>query len=120
MSWPDRVGAVLDRQPADPMTAYFSVNAILATCAARWMAAAIIVLGISPFTAPFSTFDGAEIAAEQILHSCDAPLKVVQDATDFTCLTSCATPLAFVSAFDPLMRPDITDVFPVKVLVLRI
>ena len=102
------------------MTASFSVSSILATRAARWMAAAIIVLGISPFTAPFSTFDAAEIAAEQILHSGDAQLKVVQDATDVACSMSDALPPAFLAVFDPLMVSNPTDVHPVKVLVLRI
>ena len=102
------------------MIAQLSLRTVLSTRVARLMAAAIIALAVSPFTAPFSTFEAAEIAAGQVLHSDDGQLKVAQDATDCDFVTPSATPLALDRSLDGASLSNRIDVRPVRVLVLRI
>jgi hypothetical protein len=96
------------------------VRTVLSTRLAGFFAAAIIVLSVSPFTAPFSTFDAAEIASEQVLHAGDAPVKVAQDTTDFDFVPASAVPTALETAFDGAALSNCLDVRPIRVLVLRI
>ena len=102
------------------MTDYGSVRRVLATRLAKFLAAAIIVLGISPLTAPFATFDAAEIAWARVLHAGDAQLKVVQDTTDVTFITISTSPLTLHLALDSARLTDRTDIRPIRILVLRI
>jgi hypothetical protein len=93
---------------------------VLRTGIAKFFAAAIIVLALLPFTAPFSTFAVAEIASERNLHSGAAQLKLVEDTT----------PVSFVSmnAFDVTLGASVDSVLPaalidgqrIRALVLRI
>jgi hypothetical protein len=111
---------ILKALPPDPMIAPLSVRTVLPTWLARFFAAAIIVLAVSPFTAPFSTFDAAEIASDQVLHAGDAQVKIAQDTTDFVFNPASAIPTALETAFDGAALSNRLDVRPIRVLVLRI
>jgi hypothetical protein len=102
------------------MIAPLSIRTVLPTWLARFFAAAIIVLAVSPFTAPFSTFDAAEIARDQVLHAGDAQLKIAQDATDFVFNPASTIPTALETAFDGATLSNRLDVRPIRVVVLRI
>jgi hypothetical protein len=102
------------------MIAQLSLRSVLSTRMARIMAAAIIALAISPFTAPFSTFDLAEIVSQHALHSGDPQLKVTQDTTDCVFTMASAIPVALEASFDGASLSNRIDVRPVRVLVLRI
>src|SRR5712671_4102432 len=48
----------------------------------RCLATALLVLAVSPFTAPFSTFDGADILTLSPMHAGDVKVKDVDHAID--------------------------------------
>ena len=102
------------------MIAHLSVRTVLATRLAKFMAAAIVVLAILPFTAPFSSFAAVEIVSEQILHAGASQLKTVQDTTDLAFLTTSALLLMFFFAMDRASMSDRPDVRRIRILVLRI
>ena len=101
---------------ADDLT----VRTVLGTSIAKFLAAAIVVLALVPFTAPFSTFDAVEIASEQVLHSNAVQTKAVQGMTDVLSLPTTACTLMFSTAVHSAAPADSTDVLPFRVLVLRI
>lgn len=101
------------------MIAQLSLRTVLPTRTSRFLAAAIIALAFTPFTAPFSAFDLAEVVTLH-LHSGDAQLKLAKDTTDFVCISTSVMPLALVASFDGALLSNRVDVVPVRVLVLRI
>jgi hypothetical protein len=101
---------------ADDLT----VRTVLGTSIAKLLAAAIVVLALVPCTAPFSTFDAVEIAAEQTLHANAVQTKTVQDMTDVLCLSIHTSTLMLSTAVHSAALADCTNVLPFRVLVLRI
>ena len=101
---------------ADDLT----IRTVLGTYVAKFLAAAIVVLALVPFTAPFSTFDALEIVSEQVLHSNAVQTKAVQDMTDVLSLPTAACTLILSTAIHSAALADSTDVLPFRVLVLRI
>ena len=101
------------------MIAQLSLRTVLPTRTSRFLAAAIIALAITPFTAPFSAFDLAEVVSLHV-HSSDAQLKLAKDTTDFVFISTSAIPLLLVASFDGAPLSNRIDVRPVRVLVLRI
>ena len=101
------------------MMAQLSLRTVLPTRTSRFLAAAIILLAITPFTAPFSAFDLAEMVSPHV-HSSDAQLKVAKDTTDFVLVSTSPILLALVASFDGASLSNRIDVHPVRVLVLRI
>ena len=97
-----------------------SVRTVLGTYVAKFLAATIVVLTLTPFTAPFSTFDAAEIVSEQVLHSNASPAKTVQDMTDVLSLPPAACALTLSNTIQSAALADCNDVRPFLVLVLRI
>jgi hypothetical protein len=97
-----------------------SVRTVLGTYVAKFLAAAIVVLALVPFTAPFSTFDAVEIVAEQVVHVNAPQTKAVQDLTDALCLPTTACALTLDDTVQAVGLADSTDVRPFRVLVLRI
>ena len=97
-----------------------SVRTVLGTFAAKFLAALIVVLTLTPFTAPFSTFDAVEIASEQVLHNNASPAKTAPDMTDVLSVPTAACALMLSSAVQSIALADGTDVPPFRVLVLRI
>jgi hypothetical protein len=110
---------LLKDRRADPMMAQLSLRTVLPTRTSRLLAAAIILLAITPFTAPFSAFDPAEMVSPHV-HSSDAQLKVAKDATDFVLISTSPISLALVASLDGVPPSNRIDVHPVRVLVLRI
>jgi len=101
------------------MFAQLSLRTVLPTRTSRLLAAVIIALAFTPFTAPFSTFDLAEVVSLHV-HSSDAQLKLAKDTTDFVCISTSVIVLALVASFDVASLLNRVDVRPVRVLVLRI
>jgi hypothetical protein len=104
----------------DSMAGDLTIRTVLDTRAARFLAAAIVVLAVMPFTAPFSTFDAVEIVSEQVLHANAAQTNVVQDMSDVLCPPTAACALMVSIAIQSTALADRTDVLPFRVLVLRI
>src|SRR5262245_34964879 len=102
------------------MAGDLSVRTVLRTYVAKFLAAALVVLTLTPFTAPFSTFDAVEIVSEQVLHSNASPAKTVQDMTDVLPLPTAAHALTLSNTIQGVVPADFTDVRPFLVLVLRI
>ena len=102
------------------MSPHLRVRTVLVTRLARFAAAVIIVLGISPFTAPFSTFDPAEILSEQVLHAGASQVKAVQDISECLLVSAGTSPLMLDVIVDGLRVADLLSIRPVRVVVLRI
>ena len=58
----------------------------------RFFAAFIVVLAITPFTAPFSSFGVAEFVSEKALHGSSDSGKLADDLTDLAFLVVHALP----------------------------
>src|SRR5215510_4342021 len=97
---------------ADDLT----VRTVLGTSIAKFLAAAIVVLALVPFTGPFSTFDALEIVSEQVLHSNAVQAKAAQDTTDVLSLPTAACALVLSTAVHSAALADSTDVLPFRVL----
>jgi hypothetical protein len=97
-----------------------SVRTVLGTYVAKFLAATIVVLALTPFTAPFSTFDAAEIVSEQVLHANALPAKAVQDITDVLTLPPAACGLTPSHTIHSTALAECNDVRPFLVVVLRI
>src|SRR5262245_61226780 len=93
---------------------------VLRTRTAKIFAAAIIVLTILPFTAPFSTFAVAEIASERILHSGAGQLKLLEDTTTVTFISMSALDLTLEASVDSVLPAALIDGQRIRALVLRI
>jgi hypothetical protein len=93
---------------------------VLRSRIAKIFAAAIIVLAILPFTAPFSTFAVAEIASERILHSGAAQLKLVEDTTTVAFISMNALDVTLGASVDSVLPAALIDGQRVRALVLRI
>jgi hypothetical protein len=102
------------------MTDDLSVRTVLGTSVAKFLAAAIVVLALVPFTAPFSTFDSVEIVAEQAVHLNAPQTKTVQDLTDVLCIPTTACALTLDDTVQAVGLAHSTDGRPFRVLVLRI
>jgi hypothetical protein len=98
----------------------FSLRTVLGTSVAKFLAAAIVVLALVPFTAPFSTFDAVEIVAEQVVHMNAPQAKAVQGLTDALFLPTTACALTLDGTVQAVGLAVSTDVRPFPVLVLRI
>ena len=96
-----------------------SVRTVLETPVAKFLAAAIVVLAVMPFTAPFSTFDAVEIVSEHALHANAVQTKAVQDMTDVVHAPTAACALRFDHTILSVGLADSIDVPPFRVLVLR-
>ena len=110
----------MKRSRLDLMADDLSVRTVLDTSVAKFLAAAIVVLAVVPFTAPFSTFDAVEIAVEQVVHVNAPQAKAVQDLTDVLCLPATACALMLDDTVQAVGFAHSTDVRPFRVLVLRI
>lgn len=90
------------------------------TLAVRMAATCLIVLTILPFTAPFSTFDLAEVT-ENAGHGDGASAakesKDLGPALTVTTAFDCLTPIATAQTTDPL---PLASIFVQKSLVLRL
>lgn len=102
------------------MAGDLSVRTVLGTSVAKFLAAAIVVLALVPFTAPFSTFDAVEIVGEQVVHVNAPPIKAIQDLSDVLCVPTTACGLTLNGTVASVALADATDVRPFRVLVLRI
>jgi hypothetical protein len=76
------VGADLDKETGITMSTLVSLRAVHRSRLAKFFAVCLVALSVSPFTAPFSTFDKAEILGETAVYAGHGSAKLVQEATD--------------------------------------
>jgi hypothetical protein len=97
-----------------------SVRAFHRTALARFFAACLVILSISPFTAPFSTFDASEMLGETVVHAGHGSAKLVQETSDLG-WAAASEPVLFVDGFSQLNGwPPRKDVHSRRSTVLRI
>ena len=84
------------------MTGHLSVLRVRRLLISRFFAGLIVVLAITPFTAPFSSFGLAELVSEKSLHGSSDSGKLADDLTDLAFLVVHALPtLAADYGFGP-------------------
>jgi hypothetical protein len=87
---------------------------------AKFFAASLFVLVVSPLTAPFSTFDLAEILCEPSLHVDAGDVKLIQDVIDLAGIVADISPALIDVRCPTARRTEPPDVQPLSPLVLRI
>ena|SRR5580765_1063931 len=92
------------------MTGRLSIVRVRRLLISRFFAAFIVVLAITPFTAPFSSFGVAEFVGEKSLHGSSDSGKLADDLTDLAFLVVQALPTLaadYGSARATIARPDL-------------
>lgn len=99
----------------------FSTIRARRTALARFLAAMLVALAISPFTAPFSAVDVAELDGGTPLHLAQASaLKALKDVATLDPFIVAFVPSSFwAAAFRDLLNGHLS-IRPILVLVLRI
>ena len=101
------------------MAPVLCLRTVLNTRFARALAAVIIVLAITPFTAPFSSFNPVEIVSEQVLHA-GTSAKAAQDTTDLDALALGEALFTRPIVLDAVRLSELSVAGPISVVVLRI
>jgi len=87
---------------------------------AKLFATILVVLAVSPLTAPFSTFDAADMLGETLVHSDGGAGKLVQDAIDLTNIVAHLPPSWTEVSDQPMRRIGTPTIQAAGPLVLRI
>ena len=87
---------------------------------AKFFATTLVLLAVSPLTAPFSTFDAAEILGETSVHPDAGAAKLVQDAIDLATSVAHLLPALTEVSSQLIRRVDTPAVQSLSPLVLRI
>jgi hypothetical protein len=103
------------------MSRRFSVIAVRRLLIAKCFAALLIALTLTPFTAPFSTIDIAEIVGDRPLNSnIKTGPKASPDESDFCALTPSELFAEVFTLFESVRLSHLTDTRHVRSVVLRI
>ena len=97
-----------------------SLRAFRRTILAKFFAASLIALIVSPITAPFSTISVAELLGETAVHVDHGSAKLVQEVIDLGGLVPAAPVLVLGAVSHPLGWAVRSDVRSHRSLVLRI
>ncbi len=102
------------------MNGRLNVHVVRRLAAAKFFAALLIALTVSPFTAPFATIDIAELVGGKTFDATAPASKLAQDLTDCSFITASVLPQDIGVSRAVACRFQRTLARPVLVLVLRI